>query len=413
MNPFTNRLRRAGACLALLLGAAAATAQPAARPRKALFVIVDGIAADQLRRVPTPELDALGHFALAYVGGQPHTYTQTPTISAVGYNSLLTGTWVNKHNVWGNDIREPNYHYHSIFRFFQQQRPGGTTAVFSSWLDNRTRLLGDNLPQTGPQRLTYHFDGLELDTLGFPHDTARRFMHLIDEHVTDAAAACLRQQAPDLTWVYLEYPDDMGHRHGDALPFYQAIALMDRQIGRLRAAIAYREKTFGEDWLLLVTTDHGRDPRRGMNHGGQSARERSTWVAAHATGLNAHFARDTVAIVDLLPTLARHLGLHLPQAQAWEIDGVPLIGPVSVSHAEAERTGNALAVRWRVHDTAGQLRIWLTTTNHFETGGRDLYRLLGQWPVAAGQARLEGLPPGFYKIVIEAPHNSLNRWVVE
>ena len=387
-------------------------AQP---PRKALFVIVDGISYDQLRSVPTPQLDSLGRFAPTYVGGQVRTYTQTPTISAVGYNSLLTGTWVNKHNVWGNDIREPNYHYWSIFRFFQQQRPGGTTAVFSSWLDNRTRLLGDGLPQTGYFRPTWHTDGLELDTLGFPHDKNRDFMHRIDEQVSTLAAEAIRSKAPDLTWVYLEYTDDMGHLHGDAPPFRRAIGLMDAQIGRLRRAVAFRQKTYGEDWLVLVTTDHGRDPKAGMNHGGQSARERSTWLATNATGLNSRFEKDTVAIVDLMPTLARHLGLALPQTQAWEVDGVPLIGPLSVSELRAEKRGQALEVHWQVHEPAGQARLWLATTNHFETGGQDVYRLMGTVPVAGGRARLDvsQLPAGFYKIVLEAPHNALNRWVVE
>ena len=133
--------------------------------KKVLFVIVDGIAPDVLKKVGTPRLDAIakqGGFAAAYVGGERKTYSQTPTISAVGYNSLLTGTWVNKHNVWGNDIKDPNYHYWTIFRFFKEQYPAKKAAVFSTWLDNRTKLLGDGLPQTDHLRMDYFFDGFEL-----------------------------------------------------------------------------------------------------------------------------------------------------------------------------------------------------------------------------------------------------------
>ena len=87
--------------------------------RKAVFIIVDGISADVIEELNPPalkEISKAGGYTRAYVGGEKGTHTETPTISAVGYNSLLTGTWVNKHNVWGNNIKDPNYHYPDIFR---------------------------------------------------------------------------------------------------------------------------------------------------------------------------------------------------------------------------------------------------------------------------------------------------------
>lgn len=89
--------------------------------KKAIFVIVDGISSDVIEKINTPHLDAIakvGGYTKAHVGGEKGGYSETPTISAVGYNSLLTGTWVNKHNVWDNDIAAPNYNYQTIFRFF-------------------------------------------------------------------------------------------------------------------------------------------------------------------------------------------------------------------------------------------------------------------------------------------------------
>ena len=88
------------------------------KEKKLVFIIVDGIAADMIPKTSTPNLDAIslkGDFSEAYVGGRKGTYSETPTISAVGYNSLLTGVWVNKHNVYGNEIKQPNYNYPSIF----------------------------------------------------------------------------------------------------------------------------------------------------------------------------------------------------------------------------------------------------------------------------------------------------------
>ena len=66
------------------------------------MVIVDGIPADLLERTPTPNIDQIstaGGYSRGYVGGEKGGYSQTPTVSAVSYNSMLTGTWVHKHIV--------------------------------------------------------------------------------------------------------------------------------------------------------------------------------------------------------------------------------------------------------------------------------------------------------------------------
>src|SRR5690349_6686098 len=147
--------------LLVLISACRQTSEETHRTPKSLFIIVDGISGDVIEDLKPPVLGEIakqGGFTRAYVGGRKGTYSQTPTISAVGYNSLLTGTWVNKHNVWDNDIAAPDYDYWTIFRFFKQQFPQKKAAIFSSWLDNRTKLVGEGLPTTGNLQLDYHFD---------------------------------------------------------------------------------------------------------------------------------------------------------------------------------------------------------------------------------------------------------------
>ncbi|MCG2615347.1 alkaline phosphatase family protein [Terrimonas sp. NA20] len=388
----------------------------AGQKKKAIFVIVDGIAADVIEKQPTPFLDKIakvGGYTRAHVGGEKGGYSQTPTISAVGYNSLLTGTWVNKHNVWDNDIKAPNYNYWTIFRFLKEQYPEKKTAVFSSWIDNRTKLVGESLSQTNNLKLSYHFDGLELDTVNYPHDKKRDFMHRIDEAVVNNATDHIKKEAPDLSWVYLEYTDDMGHMFGDSPEFFRAVALMDQQMGRLWEAIEYRQKEFREDWVIYITTDHGRDAKTGKGHGGQSDRERSTWIVTNAKGLNDYFKNGNPGVVDIMPSMAKHIGLQIPKERLMEIDGISLTGKLSATDAQASLSEGKLTVSWKATGK-GDAKIWLTTTNNFKEGGNDEYKLVKTVPVSAKEAVIDvsSMNSNFYKVVIETKENYLNRWVI-
>ncbi|WP_186758271.1 alkaline phosphatase family protein [Echinicola salinicaeni] len=401
--------------LIALLCMALVEARAQEKVKKALFVILDGIPADVMDSVATPNIDkviAEGGFTKALMGGEVDGYSQTPTISAVGYNTLLTGTWANKHNVWGNSIKKPNYNYWTIFRLFKEANPTKKTAIFSTWLDNRTKLVGANLPETGHFTFDYYYDGFELDTLNFPHDDERNFIHLIDEAVSQEAARYLYEEGPDLSWMYLEYTDDMGHRFGNSPQMIDGLVKADVQIGRVWDAIKYREANFDEDWMLIITTDHGRGAD-GYHHGGHTDRERTIWIVTNAKNTNEHF-ESTPAMVDILPSLANHLGLEIPKKQAMELDGIPFIGEVDASGLKAKVEDGKLKISWNAYSKGHSGRVWLSGTNNFNKGGMDNYWLMGEVEIGEERAEyfLQGTESDFYKVVLETPSGYLNYWIV-
>ncbi len=321
------RLRTACSVLLFGMSSVVSTWSFAQDAPKALFILVDGIPADVIEQTPTPQLDDIvsaGGYTRAYVGGEAGGASESPTVSAVGYNSLLTGTWADKHQVYDNAIENPNYEVWDIFRIAKSHDPALHTALFSTWEDNRTKLLGDGLPAAGGVKLDYHFDGFENDTLRFPHDEESEYIKFIDTLVSEEAARYVTDSAPDLAWVYLQHTDDVGHRYGDGPQMREAVMLMDSHIGKIWRAIKVRQREHDEDWLLIVTTDHGRDAATGRRHGGQSERERTIWIASNSPRLNGRFDQMP-AIVDIMPSLARHLGLSIPASVQSQLDGNSLI----------------------------------------------------------------------------------------
>jgi predicted AlkP superfamily pyrophosphatase or phosphodiesterase len=294
---------------------------------KAVFIIVDGIAADVFESVATPNLDGIaahGGYARAYVGGAVGEASESPTVSAVSYNNLITGTWANKHNVWDNAISDPDYRYWDIFRIAKTYDPSLKTALFSTWTDNRTKLIGDGLAAAGGNKLDYYFDGLDLDTEQFPVDDEGLYIRDIDTLVAADAARYIAENGPDLSWVYLQYTDDAAHFYGDGPQLSDAIQFMDQQVGLIWKSIQQRRTNHNEDWLLIVTTDHGTIPETGNDHGGQSERERTTWIVTNSDRTNARF-NENPGIVDILPSIATHLGLTIPESVASELDGQSFI----------------------------------------------------------------------------------------
>ena len=386
----------------------------AAKQKKALVVIVDGVCTDVVERLRVPVLYDIaykGFIGESYVGGERGAYSQTPTISAVGYNTMLTGTWVNKHNVWGNSDMHPNYNYWTIFRIAKAQQRPVSTAIFSSWTDNRTVLLGEGLESNDNLKIDYVYDGYDLDKEHYPHKEKDLHVFDYDEAVSANAAECIRRDAPDLSWVYLWYPDDAAHRYGDGAYQDEYVLKAGEQIARVWEAVKYREQNFDEEWMVVVTTDHGRK-FLGHKHGGQSDRERRTWIATNVKP-NKHFREGRAAMVDINPSICRFMGFEIPFEVMAELDGVPFIGKLDVVDMTLARYDDTVTISWKALDRKAGVDIYVAVGNGYKETGSEHWDKIAT--VKAGEEKYVYNMPDqrFRKFLLVAPDNTQNRWYCE
>ncbi len=143
-----------------------------------------------------------------------------------------------------------------------------------------------------------------------------------DGTVTDRAVELLGSTDPTATWVYLHQPDAGGHRYGFSphVPEYmQAIENVDRHVGRLIEAIRNRSTYDEEDWLIVMTTDHGGYETR--HGGGHDIPEILTgFFLVSGDAVHNRISPEQTYIVDAVPTVLAHLGIELDP----ELDGQPI-----------------------------------------------------------------------------------------
>jgi len=193
----------------------------------------------------------------------------------------------------------------------------------------------------------------------------------------------------------------------------QAIGYLDNQIKKLTDAIAYRTKNFAEDWLIVLTTDHGRDAIEGKNHGAQTDRERTTWIVTNQANTNAYFKQSNPAIVDILPSIASFLKINIPEKNKVELDGVSFFGPISIAQPSAAIVNDSLVIKWKSFEKKGKVQVKIATTNTFKDGGEDAYQNIATVNVTQEGITLstKQFASNYFKIVVVGANNSLNIWV--
>ena len=95
------------------------------------------------------------------------------------------------------------------------------------------------------------------------------------------------------------------------------------------------------------------------------------------------------------------------------MDGVPMVGEISAIEPQAKFSNGKIDLFWIPINSDGKAKIYLSTTNNFKNGGKDNYQLMKELDVKDWHTTVDvtNLPSKFYKVVIEMPYNTLNRWI--
>lgn len=278
---------------------------------KCLLIGVDGAQFEKIQALKLNNFGSLYAYK-GYTGGITSHWSEAQTLSGPGWATVLSGVWANRHGVRSNSSGAISPDVPTIFSLIKRAKPECRTASIITWAPIHSRFLVNEIG--------YIDHAVEL---------------VSDQSATDAGIECIKKGTYDFIFIQLSDVDNIGHAHGFGDLYDNALRAMDVQLGKLLDTVRSCD-----DWLVLVTTDHGRSDR---NHGGQTLREKTVFVAsnkvlnAEATnpvpieylhnkdydGLYGHLSQASVT-----PTILCFLGVEL--FAKWQPDGPSLWGDMGV-----------------------------------------------------------------------------------
>ena len=230
------------------------------------------------------------------------------TISNPSWTTILTGVWDTKSGVINNVFTPATYNkWPTVFNTLEGTFGNGiNTTVIADW-----KVIADigNAGSNPADLVTY-----------IPQLAGDGNWSLTDAAVTSATRdAILGADAdtPTFLFSYLVQVDEAGHAHGGASQQYkEAIQRTNTNIGAILEAVA----NSGEEWTVIMVTDHGHQPQLGFGHGFQTPTETTTFVMIDGQGFDGGKVNLSYSIVDITPTVVTLFGGPLSP----DYDGVSL-----------------------------------------------------------------------------------------
>ena len=263
-------------------------------------VLVIGVDGTNLSRVLADPANA--NFFQLMQGGTtaPASIVGHTTISNPSWTAILTGVWGEKTGVINNIFNPAVYDkWPTVFNQLETFNPGIQTTAIANWdVISAIAVSGS----VGADHV-----------VNISHIAGDSDWSLTDDAVgdaTEAAIAAADPNKPNFVFSYFVGVDENGHNYGGASQQYaDAVRNVDQNIGEIMQQVNDWEAATGEQWTVIVVTDHGHQASKGLGHGFQSPNETSTFVIANnpnlftAGGVNLKYQ-----IVDVTPTVVTLFG---------------------------------------------------------------------------------------------------------
>lgn len=257
---------------------------------KVLILGIDGCRPDALLEAKTPSLDNL------WQNGAYSFKAKTDDLSWSGvcWTGMLTGVWSDKHNVTGNQYSNPNIkEYPHFFKRVKEERPDLKTYSVVNWEPIHT-ILPEN------------------DAFAVKH----RFLDCL---VTSKASKILKREDVDALFVQFDNVDHAGHKTGFSptnKKYLKSIEKTDKKIGKILKALEKRKNYHNENWLVIVSTDHGGS---GTNHGESTPEHTTIFYIASGKDVEKGEIKKQVNVIDVAVTALKHLDIEVKNE--WKLDG--------------------------------------------------------------------------------------------
>ena len=236
--------------------------------KKVLLIGIDGCRADALELANTPTIDSL------IVNGiySPDALNDDITISGPGWSAILCGVWSNKHLSIDNSFVGTDYtNYPPIFKHIEEFDANLHTVSICNWNPINDYII---------QNYVDYKVNLSSDT-----------------DVSLEASNYLTNNDPDIIFLHFDDVDHAGHTYGfsaNVSQYITAIEEVDALITPIIQSIYQRPNYANEDWLFLITSDHG---GVGTSHGGTSIEHQNVVVIASGNTITQSIIRKDSSLV--------------------------------------------------------------------------------------------------------------------